>query len=106
MVAAPAAADAVRRARAMPGLRIGLHLDLLDDAPPTDMVRLSFDIVMNRAARREALSEIRAQFESYRLTGLALDHVNAHKHFQLHPVVFGMIAAVGREYGMRAMRVP
>ena len=30
MVGAPAAADAVRRARELPGLRVGLHLVLAD----------------------------------------------------------------------------
>ena len=31
--------------------------------------------------------KIAAQFEAYRATGLPLDHVNAHRHFHLHPVV-------------------
>jgi hopanoid biosynthesis associated protein HpnK len=123
MVAGSAAADAVRRARAMPQLRIGLHLVLVegravlepwqlseligrDGQLRTDMLRLAIHLAMNRAARRELLCEIKAQFESYRRSGLALDHVNAHKHFQLHPVVFEMIAAVGRQYGMQAVRVP
>jgi hopanoid biosynthesis associated protein HpnK len=123
MVAGPAAADAVRRARAMPQLRVGLHLVLVegravlepqqvraltgrDGQLRTDMLRLAVELAMSGAARRELLSEITAQFDSYRRTGLALDHVNAHKHFQLHPVVFEMMAAVGRQHGMQAVRVP
>ena len=123
MVAGPAAADAVRRARAMPQLRTGLHLVLVegqavlepqqiraltdsDGRLRTDMLRLAIDVALKGAARRELLCEIKAQFDSYRRTGLALDHVNAHKHFQLHPVVFEMMAAVGRQYGMQAVRVP
>jgi hopanoid biosynthesis associated protein HpnK len=72
----------------------------------TDILRLAVDLAMSGAARRELRCEIKAQFDSYRRTGLALDHVNAHKHFQLHPVVFEMIAAAGRQYGMKAVRVP
>jgi chitin disaccharide deacetylase len=123
MVAGPAAVDAVRRARAMPQLRIGLHLVLVegravlepqqireltgtDGQLRTDMLRLAVDLAMNGAARRELRCEIKAQFDCYHRTGFALDHVNAHKHFQLHPVVFEMIAAVGRQYGMQAVRVP
>ena len=123
MVAGPAAADAVRRARAMPELCLGLHLVLVEGrsalAPEeiallanqdgrlrSDMVRLAFELVAKSDARRQLRREITAQFELFRRTGFALDHVNAHKHFQLHPVVFGMIAAVGKQYGMRAMRVP
>ena len=33
MVSAPAAADAVVRAKTMPNLRVGLHLTLVDDRP-------------------------------------------------------------------------
>jgi chitin disaccharide deacetylase len=123
MVAGPAAADAVRRAKAMPELRVGLHLVLVDGRATlqsdelahlaekggnlrSDMVRLAFDLVMNPTARRELRREMEAQFDSFRRTGLMLDHVNAHRHFQLHPVVFGMIAAVGERHGMRALRVP
>src|SRR5712664_829451 len=41
MVAAPAAADAVTRARRLPGLRVGLHLVLTDGRPllPPDEIR-------------------------------------------------------------------
>jgi hopanoid biosynthesis associated protein HpnK len=123
MVAAPAAADAVRRARRLPGLRVGLHLDLVDGHPvlPADelpaLVRRDgrFDANMLRAgmrfffrpdARRQLAREIRAQFAAFRATRLALDHVNAHKHIQLHPTVGRLIVEIGREYGLTAMRVP
>jgi chitin disaccharide deacetylase len=74
-----------------------------------------FDPNMARAAvrffflpriRRELASEIRAQFEAFRITGLRLDHVNAHKHMHLHPTVARLIIEIGRDYGMRAVRVP
>ena len=51
-------------------------------------------------------AEIRAQFEAFRATGLALDHVNAHKHMHLHPTVARLLVEIGREYGMRAVRLP
>ena len=56
--------------------------------------------------KRQIESEIAAQFEAYRATGLPLDHVNGHRHFQLHPVVAAPIIDIGRRYGMRALRVP
>ena len=60
------------------------------------------------AARRarQLAAEITAQFEAFRATGLPLDHCNAHKHFHLHPVVGGLIAAIGARFGLRAARVP
>jgi len=122
MVGAPAAEDAVARARRS-GLRVGLHLVLVEGQPasPPDSVRElvdqsgGFDNRMVRAGfrffflprvRRQLALEIRAQFEAFRATGLTLDHVNAHKHMHLHPTVAGLIVAIGREYGMTAMRVP
>jgi hopanoid biosynthesis associated protein HpnK len=123
MVGAPAAADAAARARRLPGLRVGLHLVLVDGRPvlPTAEVAAlaradgEFDRNMARAgvrfffspqARHQLVAEIRAQFEAFHATGLALDHVNAHKHMHLHPTVAALIVEIGRDYGMKAMRVP
>ena len=39
-------------------------------------------------------------------TGLPLDHVNAHKHFHLHPTIAGLILNIGRRYGLAAARAP
>jgi hopanoid biosynthesis associated protein HpnK len=56
--------------------------------------------------RRQLAAEIRAQFAAFAATGLALDHVNTHKHFHLHPTVLALILAIGREFGLRAVRLP
>ena len=113
MVGAPAAADAVARARRLPGLKVGLHLVLVDgasllDGRPLDdnQIRAGFRYFFSPAARRRLAAEIRAQFEAFRATGLALDHVNAHKHMHVHPTVARLVVAIGGEYGMRAVRVP
>jgi hopanoid biosynthesis associated protein HpnK len=123
MVGARAAADAVARARRLPGLRVGLHLVLVEGRPiaPLDrvadlvdetgefdgrMVRAGFRFFFLPRVRRQLATEIRAQFEAFRATGLALDHVNAHKHMHLHPTVAALVVAIGREYGLAAMRVP
>jgi hopanoid biosynthesis associated protein HpnK len=70
------------------------------------MVRLAFDIALRPSVRRQLRAEIAAQFEAFRQTGLALDHVNAHKHFHVHPLIAREMLAVGRDYGMKALRVP
>jgi chitin disaccharide deacetylase len=123
MVAAPAARDAVARARRLPELRVGLHLVLADgaawlprDAIPAlvdargrfgdNMVRDGFRFFFLPHVRKQLALEIRAQFEAFAKTGLPLDHVNTHKHFHLHPTVLALIIRIGREYGMRAMRLP
>jgi chitin disaccharide deacetylase len=123
MVAEPAARDAVARARRLPELRVGLHLVLADgaaclprDAIPAlvdaqgrfsdNMVRDGFRFFFLPQVRKQLAREIRAQFEAFAKTGLTLDHVNTHKHFHLHPTVLGLIIEIGRDYGLRAMRLP
>jgi hopanoid biosynthesis associated protein HpnK len=123
MVGAPAAADAIARARRLPKLRVGLHVVLVDGDPVSDrahipgliardgrlrndLARYGAQIAVSASLRWQAASEIAAQFEAYRSTGLPLDHVNAHRHFHLHPAVAGSIMTIGQRYGMRALRVP
>ena len=123
MVAAPATADAIRRARQLPRLRVGLHLVLCDGCPvlppaqlpdlvdsggrfPARMVPAALRLFLVPRVRRQLQAEIRAQFAAFADTGLPLDHVNAHKHFHLHPTLLDMILSIGRDFGMRAMRVP
>jgi hopanoid biosynthesis associated protein HpnK len=123
MVAAPAARDALERARRMPSLRVGLHLVLADGNAMLPRERIAslvdargrFGDAMARdgarffflpPVRRQLAREIRAQFDAFAATGLTLDHVNTHKHFHLHPTVLSLIVEIGRDYGMHAMRLP
>ncbi|HEV3105003.1 MAG TPA: hopanoid biosynthesis-associated protein HpnK [Trinickia sp.] len=123
MVSAPAALDAVERARRLPTLRVGLHLVLADGASTLPavmipalvgpdgrfgdaMVRDGFRFFFLPSVRRALAREIRAQFDAFAATGLSLDHVNAHKHFHLHPTVLSLVLSIGREYGLRAVRLP
>ncbi|GLQ93959.1 hopanoid biosynthesis-associated protein HpnK [Dyella acidisoli] len=123
MVAAPAVADAVARAKQNSGLAVGLHLvladgramlspsripDLVDGQGMFDsnMVRNGFRFFFLPHVRRQLADEIRAQFEAFAATGLKLDHVNAHKHFHLHPTILTLMLTIGREYGVRAIRLP
>ena len=123
MVAAPAAADAVARARRLPGLAVGLHLVLAEGKAVLAPARIpalvdaqgqfSSNMVANGVrffflprVRRQLAAEIRAQFEAFAATGLRLDHVNAHKHFHLHPTVLSLILRIGRDFGLGAVRVP
>jgi hopanoid biosynthesis associated protein HpnK len=123
MVSAPAAPDAVARAKRLPDLAVGLHLVLADGAATLHAAEIS-DLVgadgrfgdhMARAGwrffllprvRRQLAAEIRAQFEAFAATGLTLDHVNAHKHFHLHPTVLSLIITIGRDFGLKAVRLP
>ncbi len=123
MVAAPAAAAAIRRARANPALRVGLHLVVIEgpavlpprDIPglvdaagqfPSDQLKLGLNYFFRPSVRRQLAAEIRAQFAAFAATGLTLDHANAHKHMHLHPTVGAMMLRIGREFGLNRIRIP
>lgn len=124
MVGTPGFQDAVACARTMPNLRVGLHLALVDAPPmlppsalpdlvdPTtgqfrlDMAASGSAMFFRPSARRQLAAEVEAQFAAFARTGLPLDHVNAHRHFHLHPTIASTMLEVGRRYGMRAVRVP
>jgi hopanoid biosynthesis associated protein HpnK len=123
MVAAPAAANAVRIARENPSLRVGLHLVVIEGPAilphaaipgltdragqfPSNQLRLGVNYFFRPAVRRQLAAEIRAQFEAFARTGLTLDHANAHKHMHLHPTVGAMMIRIGREFGLSRIRVP
>lgn len=123
MVAGEAAQDAVRRARRLRTLRVGLHLvavegpavlpateipDLVDEKGwfSADQVELGFGYAFRPGMRRQLRAEIRAQFAAFAATGLRLDHADAHKHMHLHPVVARMLLEEGANHGLRRVRVP
>jgi len=123
MIAGPAAADAVRRARRLPTLCVGLHLVVIEGPAilppasipnlvdqqgqfPSGQLRLGIDYFFRPGVRRQLAAEIRAQFAAFAATGLPLDHANAHKHMHLHPTVGQLLIRIGRDFGLRAVRVP
>jgi predicted glycoside hydrolase/deacetylase ChbG (UPF0249 family) len=89
MIGAPAAEDAVERARSLPSLGVGLHLTLIDGRPvlPPDKIpglvgpdgrffsnpfRIGLALYVSSELRRQADAEINAQFERFLRTGLRL----------------------------------
>jgi len=123
MVGSQAAEDAVMRARKMPSLGVGLHLTLLNGCPvlPPEKVaalvgpdgrffksavRFGVALYASPELRRQANAEIEAQFERFHSTGLAMDHINGHRHFHLHPVVLEAIARLAPRFGHPPLRLP
>jgi hopanoid biosynthesis associated protein HpnK len=123
MVGAESARDAVDRAKECPSLKVGLHLVLVEGVPvlppesipglvnekgefSSNLVRSGFRYFFRPGIRKQLEAEIRAQFEAFCRTGLPLDHANAHNHMHLHPTILRLILKVGKEYGLRAVRLP
>jgi len=123
MVSAPAAADAVRRAKRNPRLNVGLHVVLLQGAPALPAARLpnlvdeegrlradllgyGAHLLVNPGARSQLAQEISAQFAAFRSTGMALDHVDAHRHFHLHPLIASELIQQAKRHGVHFVRAP
>ncbi len=121
VVAGDAAGDAVRRAKGMPGLGLGLHLAIygapaaasgksvvspdgrnLGYAPVTTGIAMMLTPSGRAAARRE----VDAQFEAYRKTGLPLGHLDGHWHCHQHPALLAMAIELGKPMGLKAVRMP
>jgi chitin disaccharide deacetylase len=123
MVGERFAPDAIEKARQHPSLKVGLHLVVVEGSPVSETSRIAdlvdgsgaFSPNLGRAGfkyffypgiRKQLETEIRAQFEAFCRTGLVLDHVNAHNHMHFHPTVLRLILKVGKEYGLKAVRLP
>ena len=115
--------EGLRVARANPGLAVGVHLTLTDGVPvlpaariPSltqkngrfrdDMAALGLRLALSRAARAELATEIAAQIERFTATGLTCDHVNAHKHYHLHPNIAAALMQAAAGAGVRCIRLP
>ena len=123
MVNEPAVAEAVALAKRHPSLGVGLHLTLShgrsalspEEVPGLVNSRGEFShraeatgwrYFAHRELREQLRREIRAQFDKFQTRGLAaLDHVNGHLHFHLHPTVFGLLMDAAPDFGIRRMRL-
>ena len=122
MVNEPGVTEAVQMAKASPRLGVGLHLTLLmghSALPPAKIpglvndrgefsnnpVGVGMGYFFQRKLRGQLRAEIHAQFEKFRATGLALDHVNGHLHMHLHPVVFSILMEDAEALGIRHLRL-
>ena len=123
MVGERAAPEAVEVARRNPGLAVGLHLTLTDGTPVLpperipalvradgrfrdDMAGTGFALAASAAARAQLRAEVAAQIGAFRATGLVCDHLNAHRHFHMHPAIAAAAFRAARGAGIRAVRVP
>ncbi len=123
MAGGSAFADAVERARAVPGFRIGCHIVLVDGmacAPagqvPTladsagrlrdSLPRFLLELQRNKIAEREIESEAIAQIQRLQAAGIAVSHVDTHKHTHLFPRVARPLLRAAMACGVPAIRNP
>jgi hopanoid biosynthesis associated protein HpnK len=122
MAAGPRTAVAVRLARELPGLCLGVHLTLIQGQavlPPQDLPRLvdsrgqflndpvaaGWRYFFEPRLLPEIRRELAAQIETVLRADLPVWHLNGHVNLHLHPRVFPVVADLAREYGIPAVRL-
>lgn len=120
---APATADAVTRIRQRPSLGVGCHLTLVDGQPTLSPDRVPTLVADDGRFRRswkpfivacltgrvsldEIERELSAQIEKVRSEGIALTHLDAHKHVHALPPIFRIVARLATRFGVPSVRVP
>jgi len=118
--------DAVALAKANPKLSVGCHVTLTDGDPVSSPALIGTLIEPNgtpavltrrlvpfiaRALRGQLShdqlrTEIGAQIAKLQAAGVAVSHVDTHKHTHIFPAIFKPLLEAARERGVRAVRNP
>ena len=123
MADARACEAAVALAEAHPRLAVGCHIVLVDGEPLLESERISSLLGRDRRFRpnllgfaraaiggkliaRELTAEATAQIKAIQEAGIAVSHIDAHKHAHLFPRVLEPLLQAARACGVRAVRNP
>ncbi|MGC9292586.1 MAG: ChbG/HpnK family deacetylase [Acidobacteriaceae bacterium] len=126
MAVAPSFAEAVVLAKENPRLGVGCHIVLVDGAPlspPEGIASLldpgsavpAFrptlghfvrDLMLGRIHPQHILVEATAQVQRLQASGLALTHVDTHKHTHIFPRVLAPVLRAAQACGVRRIRNP
>ena len=117
------AAEAVKLAKEMPELEMGLHVNLTNEYPAAsaqeipllvdgqgklkngfvNLLLLSF--FKPRQLRQQVEIEMRAQIAKYLTTGLPLQHLDSHRHVHMIPQIFKTMRKLQKEFEVPRIRV-
>jgi chitin disaccharide deacetylase len=114
--------EAVELTRTLPGLGVGVHLNLSDGAPVAGPESVSSlvnragefeggpeSLLLKMATRGLELSEVESEWESQvrrvRDVGIAPTHLDGHKHVHMLPGLFEIALRLAKKYGIGAIRV-
>jgi predicted glycoside hydrolase/deacetylase ChbG (UPF0249 family) len=124
MVRASATDEAIEIAKSAPSLGVGCHVVLVDGEPmmPSGQLPTLADpetsrfhptlgaflkrLVTQRIRSDEIETEARAQIQFLQSRGLALTHIDTHKHTHMFPRVLCPVLRAARSCGIRAVRNP
>lgn len=125
MANGPAFAQAVELAKTVPGLSVGCHVVLIDGIPLLPPQRLpslatqraipSFHTglksfvgraLIGRIDDDEIIAEATAQIRKVQEAGIAVTHLDTHKHTHLFPSILRPLLRAARICGVKALRNP
>jgi hopanoid biosynthesis associated protein HpnK len=124
MAQAAATEEAIEIARSTPSLGVGCHVVLVDGKPllPQREIPTLVDprtgrflptlrafltrLLSGRIRAAEIEAETAAQIEFLQSHGLALTHIDTHKHVHMFPAVLRPVLRAARAAGIRAVRNP
>lgn len=114
--------DGVKTANELPGLGVGVHLNLSDGKPlaPAERVKtlvnesgefsggpetLLLRLTAKNLKPKEVEIEWNSQIEKVRAAGIRPTHLDGHKHVQMLPGLFGIALRLAKKHGIEAVRV-
>jgi hopanoid biosynthesis associated protein HpnK len=117
----PAAEEAVKIAKQMPGLGVGVHLNLFEGRPlskDSDIVcllddnggfaltpaKLSLLSIARGKIRKAIRAELAAQIQWVIDNGLKPTHLDSHKHIHSFPPIFPIVCDLARRFEITAIR--
>jgi hopanoid biosynthesis associated protein HpnK len=117
----PAAAEAIELARQLPGLGVGVHLNLTDGPPvskdadvqllvSTDgqfncsPAKLSFYSLVSPRFRNAVKVELAAQIQWAVERGLHPTHLDSHKHIHSFPAIYPLVCGLATQFEIPAIR--
>lgn len=119
----PGADEAVRLAKEMPELGIGVHLNLLESRPVSkdkrievlldskgefvfSAVKLAIMSALSKAVRNAIEIELAAQVEWLIDKGISPTHLDSHKHIHAFPWIYPIVVRLAERFNIAAIRWP
>jgi hopanoid biosynthesis associated protein HpnK len=117
----PAADEAIKLAKQMPGLGVGVHLNVFEGKPlskdgdincllntdgsfAVSVTKLSLLSVVRRKIRNAIRTEFAAQIQWVIDNDIKPTHLDSHKHIHSFPAIFQMVCELARRFGIAAIR--
>ncbi len=119
---APAFKDAVFRAKKMPGLGVGVHLNFFRFSPVlpkqevrslinkeglffADLRKIVPKLITRNIKIKEIEKELRVQIEKILESGINPTHLDSENHLHVWPSVFEIVCRLAKEYNIKFVRI-